>query len=65
MTAKLDLVKACLSNANLLGFGPSACKAGAGMVVGPKSVTAMVGGVPKLPRTVAAKIGIAKAPKRL
>ena len=62
MTAKLDLVKACLSNANLLGFGPYACKAGAGMLLGPKSVTAKVGTL-KLPRTVAAKIGGPKTQK--
>ena len=65
MTAKLDLVKACLSSAELLGFGPPSYKTGADMLLAPTSVTAMVGGAPKLPKTVATKIGIAKAPKRL
>lgn len=63
MTSKLDLVKACLLRAELLGFGPSPCKTGANVLLGPKSVTAMVGAVPKLPRTVAAKIGGPKTSK--
>ena len=50
MTAKLDLVKACLSSAELLGFGPPSYKTGADMLLAPKSVTAMVGGAPKLPK---------------
>jgi hypothetical protein len=64
MIRKLDLVKASLSSADLLGFGTPASKTGEEALVGSKSVTAMVGsGVPKLPRTVAAKIGGPKTQK--